>query len=82
VRLVRDLERRNVGVSRKIGGTKECSRTAMDFARTSLFKEEAAVAKPRTSLGGVSRGVVPPLTNTWKQGNRTRTGERERVNRC
>ncbi|KYM93662.1 hypothetical protein ALC62_15731, partial [Cyphomyrmex costatus] len=72
---------RNVGVSRKIGGTKECGRAAMDFARTSLLKEEAVAAKPRTGLGGVTRGVVPPLTNTWKQGSRSRTGERERVNR-
>ncbi|KYN23254.1 hypothetical protein ALC57_04127 [Trachymyrmex cornetzi] len=72
---------RNVGVSRKIGGTKECGRAAMDFARTSLLKEEAAAAKPRTGLGGVTRGVVPPLTNTWKQDSRNRTGERKRVNR-
>ncbi|KYM79584.1 hypothetical protein ALC53_10023 [Atta colombica] len=53
----------------------------MDFARTSLLMEEAAAAKPRTGLGGVTRGVVPPLTNTWKQDSRSRTGERERVNR-
>jgi len=53
----------------------------MDFARTSLLKEEAAAVKPRTGLGGVTRGVVPPLTNTWKQDSRSRTGERERVNR-
>lgn len=41
------------------------------------YKEEAAAAKPRTGLGGVSRGVVPPLTNTWKQDSRNRNGKRE-----
>lgn len=41
------------------------------------YKEEAAAAKLRTGLGGVSRGVVPPLTNTWKQDSRNRNGKRE-----
>lgn len=67
---------RNIGVSRKIGGTGERGRAAMDFARISLLKEETTAAKPRTGLGGVSRGVVPPLTNTWKQGSSSRTRER------
>ncbi|XP_014471396.1 PREDICTED: uncharacterized protein LOC106742712 [Dinoponera quadriceps] len=37
--------------------------------------------KPCTGLGGVSCGVVPPLTNTWKQDSRRKARERARVNR-
>ncbi|EFN64281.1 hypothetical protein EAG_08934 [Camponotus floridanus] len=68
---------RNVGVS---GGSSDAICNA-DFDASGYLRRKRPWLRPRTSLGGVTRGVVPPLTNTWKQGSRRRAGERERVNR-
>lgn len=70
---------RNVGVStERLAVPKNAVPNRNGFrAHLVTYKEEAAAAKPRTGLGGVSRGVVPPLTNTWKQGSRNRDGKRE-----
>lgn len=78
----RSLKGRNVGVSRKLDGTKKRDRPDCGESRVLVTRGGSGCYEVSTGLGGVCHGIVPPLINTWKQGNRRRaTGEeRERIN--
>jgi len=75
---IRHLKGHNIRVS--LSGTERVQPSHDYTPCTSLSEEKTIAAKPRTGLGGVSRGVVPPLTNAWKQGSR-KAGKGERINR-